>query len=80
MGGICILPTHSRAKLAKKVLLFYYRLLLVILVLVLLNVQNNDGDDCEDEKLDEPNVNRRDGIAVVQKHRKQHNENVVAHK
>ena len=65
MGGICIPPTRSRAKLMKKVLLFYYLLLLIILVLVLLNVQNNNDDDCEDKKLDEPNVNRRDGIAVV---------------
>ena len=63
VGGICIPPTCSRAKLAKKVLLFYYHLLLIILVLP--NAQNDDDDDCEDEKLDEPNVNRRDGIAVV---------------
>ena len=63
MGGIYIPPTRSRAKLTEKVLLFY--LLLIILVLVLLNAQNNDDDEREDEKLDEPNMNRRDGIAVV---------------
>ena len=63
----------------KKVLLFYYHLLLIILVLVLLNAQNNDDDEREDEKLDEPNMNRRDGITVVQKHRKQHDENIIAH-
>ena len=78
MGGISIPPARSSAKLTEKVLLFY--LLLIILVLVLVNAQSNGHDDRENEKLDNPDMDRRDGIAVVQKHRKQHNENVIAHK